>query len=583
MRRTLKELSKCRLDIIVIGGGIIGAGIAREARLRGLSVALFEKEDFASGTSGRTSSLIHGGIRYLEQGAFRLVYEAVQERFILSRLAPHLVRPLPFLFPIYQGGGREVFTVRVGMILYNLLAGSQSIGQYMFLSPERVRQLEPTLSQNGLLGAARFMDCQMDDTRLCLATLLSAEARGAEIFNYTPVISLIQKDKKIGGVRVKEAHTGNEYEMSASVVINATGAWPPPGREERPAEPAGRNTNYRPSENMDVVTPTGEEKGDSITPTNDITSKDVVTPTPTNGRGLLAAPVGAGVRPTKGVHIVVPRMTERHAVVLESPGSKRIFFVMPWKEQTLIGTTDTDYHGDPDHVVANQEEIESLLKETTPFFPTIANEKVVASFAGLRPLVNENKKNPWDVSRKEKIEWTPDGMLMILGGKYTLFRKIAIKVIQAVMKRHPKMRTLRRPHPEPPIHGGEMNTIDEYTRQQMASKELPISPKLLSHLIATYGTHYEAVLTCADSDPESLLTPLTSLGYPALAEVIYAVRNEHARHVCDFMFRRTRLAHSPFQRSLPLIQAIAEKMGAELGWSKETIQKECEAYLAEVT
>jgi glycerol-3-phosphate dehydrogenase len=573
MRRTLKELSKCRLDVIVIGGGIVGAGIAREARLRGLSVALFEKGDFASGTSGRTSSLIHGGIRYLEQGAFRLVYEAVQERFILSRLAPHLVRPLPFLFPIYQGRGRDLFTVRVGMILYNFLAGSQSVGQYMFLSPERVRQLEPALSQNGLLGAARFMDCQMDDARLCLATLLSAQARGAEIFNYTPVISLIQKEQKICGVKVKEAHTGNEYEISASVVINATGAWPPPGREEREATPTGE----------------GQGQDNTIAPTDDMMSKDRVIPAmPAGGVppavGVPTAggvpPVGAGVRPTKGVHIVMPKITERHAVVLESPGSRRIFFVMPWREQTLIGTTDTDYQGDPDHVIPNQEEIESLLKETAPFFPAIANEKVLASFAGLRPLVNQGKKNSWDVSRKEKIEWTPDGLLMIMGGKYTLFRKIAIKVIQAVMKKHPQMRTLRRPHPEPPIYGGEMNGVDEYMRQQITSKDIPINPRLLSHLIDVYGTHYEAVLACADDDND--LTPLTPLGYPVLAEVIYAARNEYARHLCDFMFRRTRLAHGPFQRSVPLIQAIAEKMGAELGWNKETIQEECAAYLQEI-
>lgn len=515
-----------QFDIIVIGGGIIGCGIAREARLRGISVALFEKGDFASGTSGKTSSLIHGGIRYLEQGAFGLVRESLEERHKLLHLAPHLVSPLPFLFPIYEGRSKSKLSLKIGMALYHYFAGDKAIGPHRFLSPAQVHFMEPNLSPQGLQGAALFSDCQMDDTRLCLSVLHSAKKLGVKVFNYTEVISLIKHGRKVCGVRVKEIANGNEYDVEGGVIINATGAW-----------------------------------SDTIC----------------QMEGTLAQ---RHVQPTKGIHLVLPKITEKHAVVLSGHEKGRIFFVMPWREHSLIGTTDTHYAGDPNHIVSDEDEVKSLLSETAAFFPIVAQEKVLARFAALRPLSYSRKKNPLSISRKERIEWTAGKMLVVSGGKFTLFRKIGERVVDAILKSYPRLPVLKRPAIEPLLHGAPTLPLNNYIRQERARTSQQVSTELLGHLIRAYGTHYQAVLDCANGDPR-LLKPLTALGYPLLAEVLYAVRNEQAVHLGDFMLRRTRMAHGPYRNSLRLIQTVAKTMGSELGWSSEQMLDEFQAYIAE--
>ncbi len=521
-----------QFDLIVIGGGIIGCGIAREARLRGVSVALFEKGDFAGGTSGKTSSLIHGGIRYLEQGAFGLVRESLEERYKLLHLAPHLVSPLPFLFPIYEGRSRRKLSVQIGMALYNYFAGEKLVGPHRFLSPAQTVFMEPNLSPQGLQGAALFSDCQMDDARLCLSVLQSAKELGAEVFSYTEVIGLIRHGRKVCGVRVKEIEGGREYDVEGGVIINAAGAW-----------------------------------SDTIC----------------QMEGMLAK---RHVRPTKGIHVVLPKITEKHAVVLSGHERERIFFVMPWREYSLIGTTESDYQDDLDHVASDEDEVKSLLSEAAAFFPMVAQEQVLARFAALRPLAYSRKKNPLTLSRKEQIEWTAGGMLVVSGGKFTLFRKIAERVIDAIIKAHPRLPALKRPDKEPLLYGAPTVPINVYIRQEsarkppQASSRLPVSQELLGHLIRAYGTNYEAVLDCANGDPR-LLKPITAPGYPILAEVIYAVRNERALHLSDFMLRRTRMAHGPYGNSLRLIQTVVKTMGTELRWSSEVMLKEFQSYIAE--
>jgi len=525
MEQEQDTLHTKHFDIIVIGGGIIGCGIAREARLRGISVALFEKGDFASGTSGKTSSLIHGGIRYLEQREFGLVRESIEERHKLLRLAPHLVSPLPFLFPIYEGRSRRKLSIKIGMAIYNYFAGEKAVGPHRFLSKAQVSFLEPNLSPQGLQGAALFSDCQMDDARLCLSALQSARALGAEVFNYTEVINLIKHGRKVCGVRVKEIASGKEYDVEGGVIINSTGAW-----SDAICQMEGGVSEKR-------------------------------------------------VRPTKGIHIVLPKITEKHAVVLSGREKERIFFVMPWKEQSLIGTTETDYRGDPDHVSSDEDEVQSLMREAAAFFPALEQGNVLAHFAALRPLAYSRGRNPLTVSRREKIEWTTGKMLVVSGGKFTLFRKIAERVIEAIIKAYPRFPALKRPEIEPVLHGAPTVSIHTYIRQESAQK-LPVSPEVLGHLIHAHGTNYHAVLDCANGDPK-LLKPATALGYPILAEVIYAVRNECALHLSDFMLRRTRMAHGPYQNSLRLIQTVAKTMGAELGWDSDQILKEFQSYVAE--
>ena len=402
MASGLDRLQTAPVDLVIIGGGIQGAGMAREAALRGLSVALFEKGDFAGGTSSRTSHLIHGGIRYLEQGALRLVYEAVHERHTLSRLAPHLIRPLPFLFPIYRGEGRGKWKIRVGMTLYDLLAGSKKIGPHRMLSAEEALAEEPGLKSEGLVGAARFYDCRMNDARLCLAVLLSAREWGASIFNYVGVTGLIQEKGRICGVRVQEVLTGAKYDIYARVVVNAAGPW------------------------VDAIS-------------------------------RMEGELPQRIRPTKGIHLIFPSLTRSHAIVVSSENNRRIFFVIPWKGKSLIGTTDTDFAGDLDHVRAEEEEVAWLLRETGRLFPKgrFGAEEIIGRYAGVRPLIYDPGGTASDVSREGSVEWTPCGMLVLAGGKFTLFRLTAQRAVDDIVKRVAELKAHPRPHSDPSLYGGK--------------------------------------------------------------------------------------------------------------------------------
>jgi glycerol-3-phosphate dehydrogenase len=513
------------VDIAIIGGGIQGAGMAREAALRGLSVALFEKGDFASGTSGRTSGLIHGGIRYLEQGAFGLVRQAVCERHLLSRLAPHLVRPIPFLLPIYRHDHRGRGRIRIGMMLYDLLAGQKNIGWHRMLSAAETQALEPALQPEGLRGAARFYDCQMDDARLCLAVLLSARALGATICNDTSVTGLIQKDGRTCGVSVLDGRSGQRYAVTAHVVVNAAGPW-----------------------------------SDAICRMEGVPSRRI--------------------RPVKGIHILVPAITQ-HAVVVSSRTDRRIYFVIPREGFSLIGTTDSDYMGDLDDVRATREEMALLLSEIGAVIPhSLTPEQVTAHYAGVRPLAYAEGDAASDLSREGIIEWSDGGLLTLIGGKYTLFRSTAQAAMdQLLQARHYPH---ARPRRETPLHGGEMASLDAYIQDETASvmRHHPIPAATLHHLIGRYGTKYTEVLTLAEDAPD--LWPLTSEGDPIRAEVVHAVRVEMALHLSDFMRRRTRLAFGPFKRDTILIDKVSRQMGELLGWDAVRRQEEIEAYLEEL-
>jgi glycerol-3-phosphate dehydrogenase len=530
MASGLDRLQTAPVDLVIIGGGIQGAGMAREAALRGLSVALFEKGDFAGGTSSRTSHLIHGGIRYLEQGALRLVYEAVHERYLLSRIAPHLVRPLPFLFPIYRGDRREKWKIRAGMILYDLLAGSKRIGPHRMFSSSEALAEEPGLQPKGLLGAARFYDCRMDDARLCLSVLLSAREWGASIFNYVAVTALIREKERICGVRVQEVLTGAEYDIYARVVVNAAGPW------------------------VDAVC-------------------------------RMEGEAPRRIRQTKGIHLVFPSLTRSHAVVVSSENDRRIFFVIPWKGKSLIGTTDTDFAGDLDHVRAEEEEVGWLLRETARLFPKVRlePEEIIGKYAGVRPLIHDPGGTASDVSREGRIEWTPGGMLVLVGGKFTLFRLTAERAVDAVLTKVPELKAHSRPPSDPSLHGGEMPSLMEYLKEEApaARERYRLSEEGVRYLIGAYGTKFHAVLSLGKQE-KSLLKPLTPLGYPFLAEVVYAVRVEMAKRLSDFMRRRTALALGPYKRDSNIILQVAEQMGQALGWNRERIQREIDGYQQEV-
>jgi len=360
-------------DLVVIGGGIIGAGITRDAARRGLRVALFEKNDFASGTTAGSTRLIHGGLRYLEMLDFRLVRMDLRERETLLRLAPHLIKPLPFLLPFYD---RSLFVrtkLRVGMTLYDLLSFDKTLPRHRFLDPQQVRQAEPELRTEGLQGAAAYYDAQVDSPeRLTIENLVDAGAHGAAVLNYTEVVGAIQEHGEIRGVRVREAFTGDERQVRARLVVNASGPW-----FDRVAAHLG--------------------------------------PHP---RRL--------VRTTKGIHLACDRVNH-NAVALSSRLDGRLFFVIPWLGYSWVGTTDTDFNQDPAAATATPEDVRYLVESAAHYFPALRSARIHWTNAGVRALVMKPGSES-SVSRLHRIIADPPGLISVLGGKITGYRAIAEEV-----------------------------------------------------------------------------------------------------------------------------------------------------------
>lgn len=526
----LAKLSEKKYDLIVIGGGIVGAGIARDAALRGLSVILFEQGDFACGTSSRTSRMIHGGIRYLEQGDFRLVFEASRERMILHRLAPHLVRPLPFLFPFYEETGRSPWTIRAGLFLYDLIALYRNFHPHRMLSTEEITRLEPGLSSDGLRGGALFYDAQMDDARLCLEVILSARAAGATVLNYTPVEGLLRKGTGITGVSVRSILTGDRHEVFGKQVINATGPWL-----------------------------------DRVAAFEDPTAKPML-------------------RTTRGSHLLVPRITQRHAVVVASRRDDRVFFVLPWKADTLIGTTDQDYKEDPGQVRSTPEEVHYLLGETRRIFPkaSLTEEDVIARFSGVRPLVYSPGVSASEVSRDTDIREGQGGMISVIGGKYTLHRVTAKRVVDRVVRKFGIRASSSVTH-RIPLWSGRIPSFEEYIKREAyrAAREYDVPEGEVKRLIKSYGTRYTVLLERIRKN-RSLLLPIISGMSETRVQIDYAVEEEMASRLSDFLRRRTDLALSRHRRSPEMIHVVAERMAELLGWDTARQEEEIHLYLHEI-
>jgi glycerol-3-phosphate dehydrogenase len=383
--RVLARLGSETFDLLVIGGGITGAGIARDAALRGLSVALIERDDFASGTSSRSSRLVHGGVRYLEHGYFSLVFEASRERRILLRTAPHLVRPLQFTWPVYRGARVPRWKLRAGLGLYDALALFRNVGRHKGLSRTATLDSEPALATTGLLGGATYWDAATDDAALTLANVLDAREAGAAVINHTEVRGLILENGVTAGVTALDRIGGATVRIRASVVVNATGPWT-----------------------------------DSIRRLED--------------PGSPSAVLG-----TKGVHISVPakRVGNRAAVTMLSPVDGRVMFCLPAGEQTIIGTTDTPETAHPEQVRASRNDVNYLLASVNGFFPAaqLGPRDVICAWAGIRPLVSSgNSGDPASASREHEITTGPRGIIAISGGKLTTYRLIAEQVVDRAVK-----------------------------------------------------------------------------------------------------------------------------------------------------
>ncbi len=475
MIRDILRFKKNHYDLLVIGGGINGAAIAHLAAKRYKTVALLEQGDFGSGTSSKSTKLIHGGIRYLENFELDLVYESLRERFLQLQVAPHLVKPLGFVIPVYKGSGRPLWMMRFGVFLYDLLAGPYKVQPHKSLTAEEVLELEPGIKKAGLQGGVIYYDAQMDDARLCLENVMMAGEYGAHVANYAKVVSFLKENGRVVGVRAHDLLGIHEFEVRAKKVVCAAGPW----------------TN----ELLRLDAPRAQEK----------------------------------VRTTKGIHIVYKGQISNHALLLGSQSDGRIFFVIPWMGNSLIGTTDTDYTGSPDNVKVEKEDMDYLIHESKRVFPGLEfdREKIVTTFAGLRPLIRK-KGSPHKVSRKHLFYQTPSGLISVVGGKYTTYRKVAEDCIHKIWG---------------PLEGQSFKVYGSGMIQETAGTvagRYGLEKDVVQSLMDLYGSRYGDVLKLIEKDP-SLKEKISDHPSVIKAQLVYSVQTEMARTVEDVTERRLSL------------------------------------------
>jgi glycerol-3-phosphate dehydrogenase len=514
----LARLANETFDLAVIGGGITGAAVARDAALRGLSTALLDRGDFACATSSHSSKLIHGGLRYLPQGQLRLVYHALRERERLRHVtAPHLVRPLKFLFPFYRGRRPSRIAVCAGLLLYDWFARTPSAERYERLSRSEVKRCEPALEPAGLAGGAIYLDATGDDARLTLENVLDAAEHGAAVANYVALEGLACAGQRMAELSARDVESGASFELRARVVVNAAGPW------------------------IDQI------------------------------RGLDEPGCGPLVRLTKGVHLVVEssHLPVRNSLVL-ADDHRRIIFLIRHDDHVLIGTTDTDFDGDRDAVRAEPADAEYLLEIVNQSVSgaRLQLSHVVAAFAGLRALRISSRRQPSEASREELIAVSRSGLITVGGGKLTTHRETAARVVDRVMKKLGRSSgaspTLVEPLPG--ARGGV-----QYSR-------LPgeLSAELRRVLLARYGSRAEIVARLA-IERDDLAQPLAP-GSPAIgAEVVHAVRNEFARAPADFIVRRTAMSWRAPSAALSSAPEVTRLIAQELGWdvTRERCELQC--------
>jgi glycerol-3-phosphate dehydrogenase len=526
-------------DVLVIGGGITGAGVALDAATRGYTVALVERGDYAIGTSSRSSKLVHGGLRYLQNFDLGLVREALLERQINVALAPHLVRPLPLIVPAFDGARPDRLT-GIGLNMYDVMAVDRlsplarrrarddadwSPARHRAISGEEVAELLPALAGRAPSGGYLFYDCQTDDVRLVLTVLAEAERFGAIAVNGVEAVTLIEEDGRAAGARVRDAARGEELEVRAANVVNATGVW------------ADR---LRPQELHDEA----------------------------------EVPV---IRPSRGTHLVIPGGTlPLVAGAIAPAGGNRTIFVLPWLGQTLVGTTDNDYEGDLEHVKPAEEDVEYLLDAVNAFFATALRPSDVAgAYAGVRPLISTgDPKKSVDISRKAELYETSSGMVTITGGKLTTWRRMAKMTVDRIVERDGR---------DAPCH-----THQVPLGMAVEPGDLPQVPGVAAdgyeQLAGRYGYAAHDVLRIAAERPE-LAEPVVPDRPDLLAEAVYAARREQARSVGDVLLRRTRLgltaARALCESGSAAPGRVAAAMGAELGWDAGRAEREAEAFRSE--
>lgn len=528
-RRDLAELAAAEYDLAIIGGGIIGTGVARDAAMRGLRTVLFEKEDFCYGTSGRSSRMIHGGLRYLANYDLGLVREGLREREILLRLAPHLVRPLKFLIPIYGESFLHKMKLKIGMILYDLLSYDKSLPSHKYLDREKVLEAEPALAESGLKGAYVYYDSQIALTeRLCMENVVSAQTHGALLLNHAKVVRLVKENNAVCGVEVKDALTGKSAEFRSKLVVNVAGPW------------------------LDEVVSEARVKKQPL------------------------------ARATKGIHLVTPKVTNDALALFASDG--RAYFVMPWIGFSLAGTTDTDYEEDMDAVKAEVDDVEYLRNEVQKAFPRTSWDRIFYTIAGVRSLLRVEGVKESSVTRRHIIYDHENkeglrGLISVIGGKLTAYRGIAEDIVNVASQKLGATASCTTAKEKlPGADSAELERVQ--THMKSLASEYGISAEVLNHLVSLYGSRYREVLDYVKKD-KRLREPICKANLDIMAEVTHAVEKESALTLTDFILRRSLIGFTQCE-GLDCCAKVAEKMGKILRWSTRGISSQVRAYKKEI-
>jgi glycerol-3-phosphate dehydrogenase len=521
-----ERLGSEQFDVVVIGGGVVGAGAALDAATRGLKVALVEARDFASGTSSRSSKMFHGGLRYLEQLEFGLVREALHERELtLTTLAPHLVKPLPFLFPLTNRWWERPY-VAAGIFLYDQLGGAKSVPPQKHFFRAGALRLAPGLKRSSLIGGIRYYDTVVDDARHTMTVARTAAHYGAVVRSSTQVVSLLREGDRVIGVRVRDSEDGEVTEVRGHVVVNATGVW------------------------TDEIQALSKQRG------------------------------RFRVRASKGVHIVVPRdrIVSEVAIILRTERS--VLFLIPWGTHWIIGTTDTEWNLDLAHPAATRVDIDYLLDRVNTVLATpLTYDDIDGVYAGLRPLLAGERDDTSKLSREHAVAVPAPGLVAVAGGKYTTYRVMGEDAIDAASEFIPA-RVAPSITEKVPLLGAD-GYFALVNQAERVGAYYGLHSYRVRHLLDRYGSLIGEVLAMAEDKPD-LLSPITEAPIYLKVEALYAAAAEGALHLEDILARRMRISIEYPHRGVDCAREVAEVVASVLGWDGEDIEREVNTYIARV-